>query len=147
MASTTNRIFHCVVIAPAGRLLDCKAASVVFPAHDGQVGVLYNHMPMFCELGLGIMEVACVPSDKIAQEDLSAGRSADKTRLLIDGGFALISSNLITIIASDAIYGRDLEKEKIEQMLEKSRKKLASGTLTPEHRQHEVRKNVLLASL
>jgi F0F1-type ATP synthase epsilon subunit len=102
---------------------------------------------MFCELGLGIMEVACVPPDKIAQEDLSAGRSADKSRLLIDGGFALISSNLITIIASDAIYGRDLEREKIEQMLEKSRKKLAGGTLTPEHRQHEVRKNALLASL
>jgi F0F1-type ATP synthase epsilon subunit len=102
---------------------------------------------MFCELGLGIMEVACVPPDKIAQEDLSAGRSADKTRLLIDGGFALISSNLITIIASDAIYGRDLEREKIEQMLEKSRKKLAGGTLTPEHRQHEARKNALLASL
>ena len=147
MVSATNRTFHCVVIAPAGRLLDCKAASVVFPAHDGQVGVLYNHMPMFCELGLGIMEVACVQPDKIAQGDLSAGRSADKTRLLIDGGFALISSNLITIIASDAIYGRDLEKEKIEQMLEKSRKKLAGGALTPELRQHEVRKNVLLASL
>jgi hypothetical protein len=32
-------------------------------------------------------------------------------------------------------------------MLEKSRKKLAGGTLTPEHRQHEVRKNALLASL
>jgi F0F1-type ATP synthase epsilon subunit len=102
---------------------------------------------MFCELGLGIMEVACVPPDKIAQGDLSAGRSADKTRLLIDGGFALISSNLITIIASDAIYGRDLEREKIEQILEKSRKKLAGGALTPEHRQHEVRKNALLASL
>jgi hypothetical protein len=32
-------------------------------------------------------------------------------------------------------------------MLEKSRKKLAGGTFTPEHRQHEVRKNALLASL
>ncbi len=147
MASTTSRTFHCVVIAPAGRLLDCKSDSVVFPAHDGQVGVLYNHMPMFCELGLGIMEVNCVRPDKIAQEDLSAGRSADKIRLLIDGGFVLISSNLLTVIASDAISGRDLEKEKIQLLLEKSGKKLASGTFTPEQRQHEVKKNALLASL
>ncbi|MCX5638486.1 MAG: ATP synthase F1 subunit epsilon [Planctomycetota bacterium] len=138
MASATNRTFHCVVIAPAGRLLDCKAASVVFPAHDGQVGILYNHMPMFCELGLGIMEVKTRPGEN---------RQEDKIRLLIDGGFALISSNLLTIIASDAICGRELEREKIEQMLEKSRKKLASGTFTPEQRQYEVKKNGLLASL
>ena len=139
MASTAGRTFRCVVIAPAGRLLDCKADSVVFPAHDGQVGVLYNHMPMFCELGLGVMEVNCARPDENAQED--------KIRLLIDGGFVLISSNLLTVIASDAICGRGLEKEKVEQMLEKSRKKLASGDFTPEQRQHEVKKNALLASL
>ncbi len=139
MVATADRTFRCVVIAPAGRLLDCKAASVVFPAHDGQVGILYNHMPMFCELGLGIMEVTCARLDENAQED--------RIRLLIDGGFALISSNLLTVIASDAICGRDLEKEKVEQMLEKSRKKLAGGALTAEHRQHEVKKNALLASL
>jgi F0F1-type ATP synthase epsilon subunit len=147
MAATADRTFRCAVIAPAGRLLDCKAVSVVFPAHDGQIGVLYNHMPMFCELGLGVMEVTCARPDENAQEDLSAGRSADKIRLLIDGGFALISSNLFTIIASDAICGRGLEKEKVEQMLEKSRKKLAGGALTAEHRQHEVKKNAFLASL
>lgn len=138
MASTTGRTFRCAVIAPAGRLLDCKAASVVFPAHDGQVGILYNHMPMFCELGLGIMEVKTGPSEN---------HQEDKIRLLIDGGFVLISSNLLTVIASDAICGRDLEGEKIEQILEKSRKKLAGGVLTPEQRQHEVKKNALLASL
>jgi len=59
----------------------------------------------------------------------------------------LISSNLLTVIASDAICSRDIEREKIEQMLEKSRKKLASGTFTPEQRQHEVKKNALLTSL
>ena len=145
--STTSRTFHCVVISPAGRLLDCKTVSVVFPAHDGQVGVMYNHMPMFCELGLGMMEVSCVRPDEHAQEDLSGRHSEDKIRFLIDGGFALISSNLFTIIASDAVSGRDLEKEKVEQMLEKSQKKLADGALTPQQRQHEVKKNTLLARL
>jgi F-type H+-transporting ATPase subunit epsilon len=129
----TDRTFRCVVISPSGRLLDCQVTSVIFPAHDGQVGILYNHMPMFCKLGLGIMEV------KTQQED--------NLRLLIDGGFALIGSNLLRIIASVAISGRALEKEKIEQILEKSAKKLAGGTFTPEQRRHELQKNALLARL
>lgn len=139
MASATGRTFRCVVIAPTGQMLDCKAVSVVFPAHDGQVGVLYNHMPMFCELGLGIMDVTSAMPEENAIEN--------KIRLLIDGGFVLISSNLLTVIASDAICGRDLQKERVEQILEKSRKKLAGGTFTLEQRQHEVKKNALLASL
>lgn len=129
----TDRTFRCVVISPSGRLLDCQVTSVIFPAHDGQVGILYNHMPMFCKLGLGIMEV------KTQQED--------NLRLLIDGGFALIGSNLLRIIASVAISGRALEKEKIEQILKKSAKKLDGGTFTPEQRRHELQKNALLARL
>ena len=131
--SDTDRTFRCVVIAPSGRLLDCQVTSVIFPAHDGQVGILYNHMPMFCKLGLGIMEV------KTQQED--------NLRLLIDGGFALIGSNLLRIIASVAISGRALEKEKIEQILEKSAKKLTGAVFTPEQRWHELQKNALLARL
>ena len=147
METTADRTFRCVVIAPAGRLLDCKADSVVFPAHDGQVGVLYNHMPMFCELGLGVMEVKCPQIDEKQQEDLSAGQAEEKIHLLIDGGYVLISSNLLTVIASDAICGRGLEKEKIDQMLEKSRRKLAGGTFTSEQRQHELKRNALLLRL
>jgi len=139
-----SRTFRCVVIAPAGRTLDCRATSVVFPAHDGQVGVLYNHMPMFCELGLGIMEVKSPRGEKISRDE--------EIRLLVDGGFALISSNLLTIIASDAIYRRDMEREKIEQMLEKSRRRLATpagqpGGLTLQQREHEIKRNALLVRL
>ena len=139
-----SRTFRCVVIAPAGRTLDCRATSVVFPAHDGQVGVLYNHMPMFCELGLGIMEVKSPRGEKISRDE--------EIRLLVDGGFALISSNLLTIIASDAICGRDIEREKIEQMLEKSRRRLTippgrPGGFTLQQREHEIRRSTFLARL
>jgi F0F1-type ATP synthase epsilon subunit len=142
MVVSADKTFRCVVIAPAGRLLDCQAASVIFPAHDGQVGILYNHMPMFCRLGLGIMEV------KSDQADQSRPVfDGDKIRVLIDGGFALVSSNLLTIIASDAVCSRGLEKEKVQQVLEKSRKKLAGGALTGEQRRYEMKKNTLLESL
>jgi len=55
--------------APPGKVIDCKATSIVFPAHDGMVGILCDHMPMFCELGLGMMEV------EYTSEETAANRS------------------------------------------------------------------------
>ena len=119
--------FQCIVVAPPGKVIDCRAASVVFPAHDGMVGVLCDHMPMFCELGLGMMEVEYL-SEK-------ADRPV-KAFLVIDRGFALIGENLITLIANDAVSSVDIKKEKIERMIERIEKKLSSAAYTPEQQQH-----------
>jgi F-type H+-transporting ATPase subunit epsilon len=131
--------FQCVVIAPGGKLLDCRTASVVFPAHDGQVGVWRNHMPMLCKLGLGIMTVEAVPSD--------SELLPKHTFLLIDGGFAQVSNNLLTIIAQDAICLQGVEAEKVEKILEKARNKLAHGTYTLQQRNHEMQKLSFLTRL
>lgn len=139
MELSGDKIFRCVVTARAGKLLDCKTASVVFPAHDGQTGILYNHMPLFCRLGLGIMEVKGLPSDT----DI---RAADSF-LLIDGGVALIGSNLLTVIAQDAIYLHGVKPERVEKMLEKAGTKLARGTYTVQQRRHETEKLSLLIKL
>ena len=66
-----DNTFQCVVVAPPGKIIDCKATSIVFPAHDGMVGVLYDHMPMFCELGLGMMEIECEKCDGYGKIDES----------------------------------------------------------------------------
>ena len=130
--------FQCIVVAPPGKVIDCRAASVVFPAHDGMVGVLCDHMPMFCELGLGMMEVEYL-SEK-------ADRPV-KAFLVIDRGFALIGENLITLIANDAVSSVDIKKEKIERMIERIEKKLSSAAYTPEQQQHETKKIDLLKQL
>ncbi len=139
--AAVQKVFRCVVVSPAGRLLDCRTAAVTFIAHDGSVGILYNHMPMLCKLGLGIMKIAAEPP---AQQ---AGENNHKKLALIDGGFALISSNLVKIIASDAVCGWDTNREKIERLLEKSQKKLSQTVYTPRQRLHETRKNALLEKL
>ncbi len=137
--TAANETFQCVVIAPRGKLLQCDTVSVVFPAHDGQVGVWRNHMPMLCKLGLGIMSVEDVPSESELE--------AKHTFLLIDGGFAQVSSNLLTIIAQDAICFKDMEAEKIEKLLEKETNKLAHGVYTPQQRKHEEQKLTFLMKL
>ena len=110
--------FQCVVIAPQGTLVNCAAISVVFPAHDGYVGIQAHHMPMFCRMGLGLMRVTPVDS---------SGSPQTETTMLIDGGFALVSSNIVTIIAKQAVSPAHTKREKIEQMIEKIRKNLAAG--------------------
>ena len=137
--SAADKIFQCMIIASGGKLLDRKTTSVVFPAHDGQVGVWYNHMPMFCKLGLGIMEVRDIPSNS----DILA----KDTLLLVDGGIALIGSNLLTVVAHDAIYLHGVEAEKVERMLEKARVKLSRGEYTQQQRSHEIQKFSLITKL
>jgi len=139
MADTRRQILQCVVISPRGTLVNCSAASLVFPAHDGYVGVLRDHTPMFCRLGLGLMRIAPAPTSDVP--------SPTNITLLIDDGFALISSNLVTIIAGQAISRPHVRDEKIRQMAEKIRKGLADGLCPADQRQHETNKASLLETL
>lgn len=132
-------IFQCVIISPAGRLLDCRTSSVVLPAHDGKVGILYNHMPMFCELGLGIIQIRCAYTD--------ADRPADDELMLIDGGIAMVNSNLLKVIVYDALYLKGLETGEAKHMIEMTRKKLIDDMDGSQHREHNIRKLSLLDQL
>ena len=134
-----NGIFQCVVVAPAGKLLDCPTTSVVFPAHDGYVGILHNHIPMLCKLGLGIMKVTPVSEDQTRPES--------DILLLIDGGFALISTNIVTVISYEALSFRETRAERIEQMLQKAKKKLGLPGISPQQREHDAKKLALMTQL
>ena len=120
-----DRTFQCIVIAPTGKLLDCRSPSVVFPAHDGQVGVMRDHMPFFCKLGLGIMEVKPLP----------AGTQAPKSSfMLVDGGFAVVCENLLKVVSYDVIAPAEIKPEAIEHIRTGITKKLQAPTLAPSER-------------
>jgi ATP synthase F1 epsilon subunit len=134
----SKNTIQCIVIAPQGRLLDCEAVSAVFPAHDGYVGILHNHMPMCCELGLGMMEVNTVQKENEPEE---------KIYVVVDGGFGLVNANQLQIIAKDAYCSKGIKVEKIEHVIEHSKKRLATAEFTAQQRQHETTKNTLLEKL
>jgi F0F1-type ATP synthase epsilon subunit len=114
--------FQCSVIAPTGKLLDCPASSVIIPAHDGLRGILRNHIPMFCALGLGIMEV---------RKELPELKEIVKPLyLMIDGGFALFVANLLKVVAYDAVSIEGLSGEQIEHIRQKEQKRLTHKGLT-----------------
>jgi ATP synthase F1 epsilon subunit len=135
-----DNTFQCIVLAPSGKIIDCETTSIVFPAHDGMVGVLYDHMPMFCELGLGMMEVEYVSEE--------AGKPQhNKAMVIIDKGFALIGQNLATIVSNDAVSSIDVKKEKIEHMIERIEKRISAAADPPDQLEHETQKVALLKTL
>jgi F0F1-type ATP synthase epsilon subunit len=135
----SSATFQCVVIAPSGKLLDCASDSVIIPAHDGQRGILRNHMPMFCALGLGIMEIKNVSSELNAlQKPLF---------LMVNGGFALFASNLLKVVAYDAVSLQGLAPEQIEQLLQKAQKRLSRKGITPQDYNKELARSKVLESL
>lgn len=129
MANSDTRTFHCELIGPTGKLLDCRTTSVVFPAHDGQVGVLVDHMPMLSQLGMGIMRVAPWPeSPQAPQEELRFG---------IDGGFALVAENSVTVIAYSVLPLQNITIEAVQALIDGVTKNLADPALSPAQRAHE----------
>ena len=133
-----DRTFQCIVIAPTGKLLDCRSPSVVFPAHDGQVGVLWNHMPFFCKLGLGIMEVKSLP----------AGAETPRSAfMLVDGGFAVVCENLLKVVSYDVISPAEARPETLEHIRAGITKKLQAEAQDSPERLHLTRKLSLLSEV
>jgi len=131
MDNAELKTFHCSLIDPMGKLLDCRTTSVVLPAHDGQIGILYNHMPMLCELVLGIMRVNAV------SEEQYKGTSEGEVSFFIDGGFALIASNSVMVVAYDALALQDLKPDRLESVIERTARDVPSAAISAAERSHE----------
>ena len=137
MSSETAK-FQCVVITPQGTIVNCSAISALMPAHDGYVGILAYHMPFFCKLGLGLMRITSAESTSVEQIE---------TTILLDGGFAMVSSNVLTVIASAAVSPAHTKNEKIRQDIDALRKSAADNAAQPECRLHDRHKALLLEKL
>ena len=114
MVEYARGIFRFVLLTPNGKIADFRAGSLIFPSHDGFRGVLRNHAPMLCRLAAGIVQVKEI-----------AGR--DDAFFLIDGGFAKISENHITVLADDVTTFDGLEQDQIEHELAQARQIVVGG--------------------
>ena len=95
--------FQLSVVTPERAVLECAARSVVFPAHDGQTGILTNRAPLLCQLGVGPLQV-----------DEEGGSSHV---MVIDGGFAQMVENRLTILTESATAASDVDREAAQQAL------------------------------
>ena len=94
---------HCSVITPEERVVDTEATSVILPAHDGQIGIMKDRAPLLCELGIGVLHIEGGPA---------AGKD-----FFIDGGFAQVLDNEITILTEKAAPAEKLSKADAQKAL------------------------------
>ena len=91
--------FHCQVITPEAAVLDVQASAVVITAHDGEAGILRNRAPLLCKLGIGELRVT----------------TAEVThRYYVDGGFAHVVDNELTLLTGHAIACPEIDRAAAE---------------------------------
>jgi F-type H+-transporting ATPase subunit epsilon len=96
--------FQVVVVTPEKTALEQSAQFVALPAVDGELGILANHSPMIARLGFGEM--------RIESDD------GKVSRYYIDGGFAQIADNVVTVLSDRAIAANTIDVADVQRQLD-----------------------------
>jgi len=102
-----GKTFHCTAVTPEGKVLDTEAVSAIFPAYDGHKGVLPNHAPLVTKVGIGVLTVT------------AAGGGREE--IYVDGGFAQIADNKLTLLTERAKPVEELSSEEAEVLWTEAR--------------------------
>lgn len=94
--------FHCSVITPEKAVLECEVSAVVVTAHDGEMGFLPHRAPIVAKLGIGHLRI-----------DESGGSH----EYFLDGGFAQMVNNKLTILTEQAKLASDLDRAAAKKAL------------------------------
>ena len=93
-----DKTIRFVVVTPERQVLQQTADAVVIPAHDGELGILFDRAPLMCELGIGQMRYR---------------QGGAVRRLFIDGGFAQVYANNVTVLTEHAAPAEEITDETI----------------------------------
>ncbi len=95
--------FECSVVTPERVVIECAARFVALPAHDGEVGILSHRAPLVTRLDVGRLRI-----EKSGGETVS---------FFIDGGFAEMVGNRLTVLTESALAPEKLTREGAEALL------------------------------
>jgi len=98
--------FQCSVVTPERAVLECEAKFVALPAWDGEVGILRNRGPLLCRLGIGSLRIETPTENHV---------------MFVDGGFAEMAENKLTVLTSAARLPEELNREEIARSAEAAR--------------------------
>lgn len=86
---------QCVVVTPERTLFDQLVDSVTLPLHDGELGVLPGRTPLIGRLGYG---------------ELRTTAGGFTSRYYVDGGFAQVRDNVVTVLTNRAIVAAAVDE-------------------------------------
>jgi F-type H+-transporting ATPase subunit epsilon len=100
--TTTEKILKCVVVTPERALVDATADFVALPMYDGELGVLPGRAPLIGRLGYG---------------ELRIRHGQETRRFFVDGGFAQVRANTVTVLTPRALKAEEINTAAAEQAL------------------------------
>jgi F-type H+-transporting ATPase subunit epsilon len=101
---------QCVVVTPEKTLLDETVDFVALPLYDGELGVLPGRSPLIGRLGYGELRTK---SDNTVD------------RYYVDGGFAQIRDNVVTVLTNRALPADAIDPAAAARELEQAQAKRA----------------------
>ena len=109
---------QCIVVTPERAVLDQASDFVALPMYDGELGVLPGRAPLIGRLGYG---------------ELRLRHGATTQRFFVEGGFAQVRSNVVTVLTPRAIRGEDIDVQAATRTLDEPE----TTTLQPEAQEAE----------
>jgi F-type H+-transporting ATPase subunit epsilon len=101
------------VVTPSRRVLEARASEVRIPGMLGELGVLPGHTPLLTSLGTGELKWT---------EDSTEGR------MVIQGGFAEVQPDAVTVLASIAESADQIDLEAAVQAHAEALEKLKTAS-------------------
>lgn len=80
--------FSCAIVTPEAQVFEGDVRFAALPAHDGEIGILRDRAPLLCKLGIGVLRVE---------------RDGREMRWFVDGGFAQMIGNRLTVLTRGAM--------------------------------------------
>jgi F-type H+-transporting ATPase subunit epsilon len=114
---------QCIVVTPERAVLDQAVDFVALTMFDGELGVLPGRAPLIGRLGYG---------------ELRTTRGGRIERYYVDGGFAQVRGDVVTVLTPRALKAAELSSHAAEQALETA---LNPGK-TPEEQERQLRAQV-----
>lgn len=94
---------RCIVVTPERTELDREAEFVALPMADGELGVLGGRAPMIGRLGYGVLRLQT---------------AAGPERFFVDGGFAQVEEDTVSVLTARAIRVDLLDGDDAQSSLE-----------------------------
>lgn len=96
---------QCVVVTPERTLLDKKVEFVALPLYDGEIGIAPGRTPLIGRLGYG---------------ELRTRSAGTVDRYFIDGGFAQVRDDVVTVLTNRAIPAAQVDVRAAIKELERA---------------------------
>jgi F-type H+-transporting ATPase subunit epsilon len=108
------RSFSLEIVTPEGVSFAGEVTGLKAPGAEGSFGVLANHHPMICSLGVGELKVV----DKAGSERFMA----------ITGGFFEVAGNKAIVLVDTAEWAEEIDLPRAEKSFQRARERLIAFT-------------------